>query len=297
MRQDAKVFKLNVKQLHRRNACLKSSVVAPDGPVVSLTTFGGRLHTVYLSIESIAAGNLLPSQLILWLQDRNTYNNRPDSIRRLEDRGLDVRLTDNYGPHSKYYPYLLSKNEFSGPLVTADDDVLYSSWWLAGLSHAHDLNSHVVSCYRAYTMQFAREAIAPYAAWLPCTTTEPDVRNFATGGSGCIYPAKLLTELKAADQEFMQLCPKADDVWLHANALRAGFKVQQISNRPLNFSTIPGTQTGALFTVNASQGGNDEQIRATYTAHDLDVLMSQGNRRGYEAKQNSSRISMTTEEQ
>ena len=39
------------------------------GPVVSLTTYGRRVHVVFLAIESIARGHTNPSRLILWLDD------------------------------------------------------------------------------------------------------------------------------------------------------------------------------------------------------------------------------------
>jgi len=275
MRLDMKLVKLNLSRLNRRNKQSKDPVVAPGGPVVSLTTYGDRLQTVYLAIESIGAGSLLPSRLILWLQDIDAYNHRPSSLMRLEDRGLEVRYTDNYGPHSKYYPYLMSADEFQQPLATADDDTLYSWWWLAGLASAHRRRPGVIHCYRAHVMQFANGAIKPYLNWETCKTTEPSARSFATGSSGCIYPTAFLTPLKRAGLGFLDVCPKADDVWLHVNALRAGVKVAQITNRSLDFTVIPGTQINSLFQANWSiDGGNNVQIRNTYTADDLDLLMS-----------------------
>ena len=273
-RQDIKLAQLNIKRLRRRNRVSNAPVVAPGGPVVSLTTFGARLEIVYLTIESIGQGSLLPSRLILWLQDAATYSGRPESLKRLERRGLEVRLTENYGPHSKYYPYLQSTDTFALPLVTADDDVLYSWWWLAGLVEAEKSNPDIVNCYRAHVLQIQSGKIAPYQTWKPCLTTEPDSRNFATGGSGVIYPAKFLETLKAAGSSFIDLCPRADDVWLHVNELRAGLKIKQICNRPLNFPNIPGTQASALFTVNANRGGNDGQIDRTYTSADIQHLLS-----------------------
>ena len=37
--------------------------------IVTLTTFGQRLNDVYLAIESIMQGSLLPNRIILWLAD------------------------------------------------------------------------------------------------------------------------------------------------------------------------------------------------------------------------------------
>jgi hypothetical protein len=273
LRQDAKFTRLNVQRLRIQNLRSSSSVVASKGPVVSLTSYGKRVNTVYLAIESIAAGSILPSRIILWLDDVETLNNRPSSLKRLEKRGLEVRLCGKFGPHTKYYPYLLSEDNFDAPLVIADDDVLYSRWWLAGLQRADVQNPRVVSCYRAYIVRLAHGAVQPYHMWGPCQSTEPSFYHFATGVSGCIYPSELLPKLKLAGSEFLQFCPKGDDIWLHASALRAGFKIRQIRQRHLDFPLVPGTQSDGLSRQNVGLGYNDEQIRRTYTAEDIAILM------------------------
>jgi hypothetical protein len=279
-RQDLKLANFSIRRLLRRNQQSRKPLIAPGGPVVSLTSFGERLQTVYLTIESIGVGSLLPSRLILWIQDEESFRCRPDSLRRLEARGLEVRLTDEYGPHSKYFPYIMSADTFGCPLATADDDMLYSMWWLYGLAMAHKENPKLVNCYRAHFMHFFNGRIKPYLNWETRKSTEPSARCFATGGSGCIYPAEFLAKLKQAGDEFLQLCPWADDVWLHVNALRAGFKIRQISYRPLDFPIIPGTQKTALINTNWHASGNDEQISRTYTIEDIELLMSEGTTTG-----------------
>lgn len=276
-RQDMKLAKLGLKALHRENSNSKSLVVAPGGPVVSMTTHGGRINTVYLALESIAAGTVLPSRLILWLDDAKAFGKRPESLQRLEERGLEIRLTENYGPHTKYYPYLLTENSFRSPLVIADDDVIYNRWWLAGLVSAHNQNSSVVNCFRAHYVELAGETIRPYLDWTHCKSLAPSYRNFATGVSGCIYPTRFLEMLKRAGTEFQQVCPKADDIWLHVNALRSGFKIRQILHRQLNFPFVPGTQDSGLFLTNARLAGNDAQIKSTYNAKDMKLLISAEN--------------------
>jgi hypothetical protein len=65
LRSEAKVTKFQLAHLRSRNELSKQSVIAPGGPVVSVTTYGERLSTVHLVLESIAAGSVLPSRLIL----------------------------------------------------------------------------------------------------------------------------------------------------------------------------------------------------------------------------------------
>jgi hypothetical protein len=259
---------LKVRQLKAINERSASRVICPGGPVVSLTSYGKRIDTAYLAIESIAGGSLLPSELILWLDDQARFESLPIELERLEQRGLTVRRCKNYGPHKKYYPYVDSQKNFAVPLVTADDDVLYPADWLCTLTAAFERNPRVVSGYRARVMSFQGDRIAPYVQWTLCGTTTPSWRHVLNGVSGAIYPPQLLAALKNAGSEFEKCCPKADDVWLHANALRAGFRVQQVGKRATHFPFIPGSQEIALYFDNATTG-NDIQIAKTYTERDL----------------------------
>jgi len=258
------------QRLHLQNARSTAPVVAYGGPVVSITSYGTRLNSVYLVLESIASGSVLPSQLILWVNDLQVFRAPAPPLQRLARRGLEIRLTEDYGPHKKYYPYVASAASFDHPLVTADDDVFYSRWWLAGLVNAHNQDPRVVSCYRAYVISRADNILQPYPAWRPCESTVPSLSHFPLGTSGCIYPEPFLRILKHAGDGFRQSCPRGDDIWLHAHALRAGFKVRQIRERPVTFPSVPGTQCNGLSRVKAER--IDEQIRKTYTARDIALL-------------------------
>ena len=97
------------------NRFSRSPVIQAGGPVVSLTTFGRRSAMVHFAIESIARGSILPSRLILWIDDDALFDNLPAKIKRLQKRGLEVKFCKNYGPHTKYYPYLESQQAFSVP--------------------------------------------------------------------------------------------------------------------------------------------------------------------------------------
>lgn len=272
LRHETKYLKIQVGRLKIRNRYSQAAVTRPGGPVVSLTTYGARLKSVHLVIESIAAGSLLPSRIILWLDNLADFERQSPGLKRLVKRGLEIRLSDNYGPHTKYYPYLLTENEFNVPLVTADDDILYSRWWLKGLAQANRENPEAVNCYRAHVIKISDGMIAPYRSWEGCRCSKASFSHFATGVSGCIYPPRFLEHLKTAGNGFLRLCPKADDVWLHVNAVRAGFPVRQIWNIPLRFPFAPDTQASGLYHDNVLLLKNDEHIRSTYEADDIALL-------------------------
>ncbi len=259
------------------NAANRSSshpVTAPGGPEVSITTYGKRVHSVHLTLESIARGQMLPSRLILWLDDPGLLANLPEPLLRLKRRGLEIELTDNYGPHTKYYPYVATRDTFPVPMVTGDDDQLYRNDWLALLVDAHRKFPDCVNAYLAKRARIQNGTLDLYANWVKCSSTEARFSQIALGVSGVIYPPALLAALKAAGTEFLGCCPKADDLWLHVQAVRAGFKIRQISAVPKEFLQIPGSQRQALWMQNCEGAGNDVQIQATYRRSEI-VLFEQ----------------------
>jgi hypothetical protein len=261
-----------VRQLTQSNLRGRLPVVREGGPVVSLTSYGKRVETVHLTIESIASGRLLPSRLILWLDDADIIQNSSEPLIRLKERGLEVCFARDYGPHKKYYPYIESVDKFDQPLVTADDDVLYPSYWLERLVRAYEDRPDLINCYRARVVGLKAVGLRPYNDWPMCDSTEPTILNFATGVSGVLYPPEFLAVLKESGSGFESCCPRADDIWLHVRALRSGYKVRQVVRRKdLHFPSIPGTQDTALCHSNR-QLGNDHQAAMTYSQGDLDTL-------------------------
>jgi hypothetical protein len=250
----------------------RSAITHPGGPVVSLTSHGSRVKRAHLAIESIGRGKMLPSRIILWIEDESLIDNLPAGLRRLQKRGLEVLLCKDYGPHKKYYPYLQSLAVVETPLVTADDDLLYPSYWLKRLVEAYRQYPGVVNCYRARVIVLNQEGLAKYQSWKLSRSTMPSYHNFAGSGAGSIYPIPLQNALKNGSAGFMNCCPRADDIWIHAQALRAGYKVRQIHKNEFRLRVIPGTQRVALHRHNQAHGENDPQIAATYRSSDIERL-------------------------
>jgi hypothetical protein len=265
--------RLNLLRIANRFS--NSKITSPEGPIVSITSYGLRAQTAHLAIESIGRGQLRPSRLILWLDEESLLKDLPFGIRRLQKRGLEVIRCKNYGPHKKYYPYVESQAAFDLPLVTADDDVLYASNWLNGLVHAYHQSPNVVNCYRSRVVRVEGNTFDKYENWKLVGTTTASFRHMATGVGGVIYPPALLYALKAAGDAFNQCCPRGDDIWLHVQALRNGYKVRQVCKSSFRLLEIPGAQSIALRVQNMSGGENDRQIAATYTHEDIQILLSE----------------------
>lgn len=257
-----------MSELWRANLASQLPAVAPGGPVVSLTSFGVRARTVAFTVESIARGELLPSRLLLWLDEPGLLALPPPMLRRLQRRGVEVLPTQNFGPHKKYYPFVESKASFDGPLVTADDDVLYSADWLSGLAQRYAADRESVHCYRARVVGLDAGRFLPYASWRECSSNVPSHRHFSIGMAGVLLPPPLLQELRRAGTAFVASCPRTDDIWLNLHAQRCGARVRQVHATPSYFMLLPGTQKVGLLHGNVD-GGNDSALAAVYNPTDL----------------------------
>lgn len=224
---------------------------------VSLTTFGRRTRRVWRTVETIGRGVERPRRLVLWLDDAAVVNNPPRSLRRLMRRGLELRTCVDYGPHKKYFPHVM-QHSLDRPLVTADDDVLYPRGWLESLHSAH--RPEEVTAYRARTMNSG-----PYSSWPLCTTNEPSKDLVPTGVSGVIYPPKVLLALRERGDEFMQICPRADDLWLHFAAVASGVLSRQVSETASAWWPVRPKERG-LWHENLANGGNDYVVETVAQA-------------------------------
>lgn len=263
---------LESARLSTRNLFSRERVVSPEGPVVSLTTHGPRLQKVFIAIEAIGRGLSKPSRLLLWLDEELRGKPLPDTLRRLQSRGLDVRYCRNLGPHKKYYPFVESESDFVVPLVTADDDVIYPEYWLDELMAAFRARPECINCFRAQRIGVTPEGLLPYSSWQANRGDTPSHLAFSTGVSGVVFPPRFVATLKRRRTEFESCCPRADDIWLNVMALRSGYKVRQVREAPIHFVAIMGTQRSSLNRSNVKEGGNDKQLAATYGPDDLALL-------------------------
>lgn len=251
--------------------------VIGDAPVVvAVTSHGSRLRSVWHTIESIAAGVERPRRLVLWVDDADERDRalRSRPLRRLLDRGLEIRVGEPCGPHGKWWPHVRSSATHALPLVTADDDVRYDREWLRSLVQAHAARPDVVHCHRAHRMRLADGGaeLAPYMSWSPCLDTEPSSSAFITGVSGVLHPPAFLEALHRDGDAFMATTPRQDDVWLTARAIAHGYPIAQVAASPRSYPELAGGQRIALSKSNGTGGGTDRQLAATFTPDVLRVI-------------------------
>jgi hypothetical protein len=253
--------------LELRNLLSRRTLTSSSGDaVVTMTTHGERVERVYLALESIGRGKELPGRIILWLDDAEAFETLPRALRRLQRRGLEVRLSDRYRVHTKYYPYVVGFADAEAPLVTADDDILYPDDWLSRLMSAHRSHPDDIIAFRAHRMSVEGGRITPYATWPPASGFEAHSDFFGTSVSGQVFPAALLRLLRERGEAFQTVSPDNDDIWIHSVAVDAGFRLRLADGESRLFPFVPGTQQAGLYLVNYWDGGNDRQIAAAYSA-------------------------------
>lgn len=239
----------------------RSSPREPD-IVVSLTSFPGRIDTLWMSLESIYRQKVAPERVVLVLSaDEFPGGQIPPSVSGFASRGLEIIFHEgNIRSFKKLIPLL---DTYSGKvIVTADDDVIYPRSWLQQLVKAHNDRPDYVLGHRGASINTTDTAVAPYTNWARATRETPSSLIFLTGMGGILYPPGALPAIAGDASLAMELCPTADDIWFKAMTLLNEAPVAKISKNPGNFPVVRSAQKLALHHENVQAGQNDSQFRA-----------------------------------
>ncbi len=247
--------------MHARNLFYRRRFpFAASGVTVSLTSYGARLRTAHLAVESILRGRVKPSRVILWIAEEERVARLPGGLRRLAARGVEIRYVQDDGPHKKYWPIISELDELPLAVVVADDDVIYPRYWLAELTEEHDRTGREVIAHRAALVDIDESGnIKPYVEWQHALKGECGPRVLPTGMGGVLYGRLALEAVAARGTGFRIVAPRADDLWLHACVVSAGFQPVQLKRTDRrNFADVRGSGAATLTSQNVGGGGNDE---------------------------------------
>ena len=226
--------------------------------IVSLTSFPGRIDTLWITIESILRQTVKPDKILLWLADSqfDGLESLPESLLSLQQRGLTIRFCDDLRSHKKYF---YTMQEYPNDLVVLlDDDILYPFDTIEKLMMLHRK-------YPADICTITAQVIVP--GKLPSQWRNPMLAEKLEhsdklqifSGSGSLYPPQAVHK-DAFDKKKMQaVCPYADDLWLTYMAQRNTTKITALYPWKAFPITIYGTSQESLWKINAAQGQNDIQ--------------------------------------
>jgi len=202
-----------------------------------------------------------PDRIVLWIGW--------DDMQRLKHvcpqsslAGVEVEGCQDFGSFNKLVHTLQKFPDAF--VVSADDDLYYSSTWLETLVSGYDTENPSIVCSRAHRIRFDAEGgLRPYRQWewdvqdeasrMPCADILP------TGMAGTLYPPQCLHPDVARSDLFLVLCPTGDDLWFYWMAYRQRTLVRKVG-LVFPHQYLPRSQDASLWATNIID--NDVQLRA-----------------------------------
>jgi hypothetical protein len=237
--------------------CLKDTPRYAD-VVVSLTSIPSRLGIVHLTIRSLFMQTHLPRKIILWLHE-DLKNQIPRALSSLENEVFEIRYNKLSCSHRK----LVSSLEYfpEDCIVTCDDDSMYESDWLETLYASHVLHPADVIGGKCRRISYGEGGeLMPYKKWHYSHDrggSEPCL--MAVGFGGTLYPPHCMMEDVKDPKLFLELAPRADDLWFKAMALLNGVNVRTSLVPSKDPVEINRSQKDALRRLNIREDGNHRQ--------------------------------------
>ncbi|MGW9686920.1 zinc-binding alcohol dehydrogenase [Flagellimonas sp. 2504JD1-5] len=238
--------------------------------VASVASIPSRLGIVHLTIRSILNQSILPKKIILWLH-KDLKNKIPRKLSYLEGDIFGIKFSESKSSHRKLVETL--KIYPNDTIVTFDDDMMYRKNWLSNLYHIHkeNLEKIVANQTRCITRNESGDLLS-YKQWSsgksPCAT--PDT-VLPIGAGGTLYPPNSLDNQVFDEKLYMQLAPKADDLWFKAMGLLKATQSIQAPNSGKEPTPIWGSQKVSLKKTNISEDKNRTQWLALADYFNLKV--------------------------
>jgi hypothetical protein len=236
------------------------STMVSTSYAVSLTSWKPRLPDLPLVLLSLLRQSVRPAAIHVWLSEDDYALLDPNVILRFSTHGVRFEISDNLGPHTKWLPMI--ERGADNPFVICDDDILYPRKWLESLIREDRTDAYVgIRCHR---IQYdANEYPASYSEWKHDIAWDGLLSHslFVTACAGAIiHPARIADEFRDR-RLIMDLCPKADDIWLKAAHAAAGIPCFK-TRYSFPCLEIPGSFESSLLQTNVDDGGNDRQLSA-----------------------------------
>ncbi len=257
-----------------RRLSLDRLLVRPEKKIpviVSLTTIEARLSVVDLVIRSLMNQSVLPKKIILWVHE-SIKDSLPSKLSELQGELFEIRTTHLHSSHKKLIHTINTYPDTT--VITCDDDLMYRPNWLNLLYK--ESQSYVDTIIANQTRTIKKDpngAYLPYAQW-PVNQAEKydDFRVLPIGAEGVLYPPHCLDPRFDNESLFMELAPKADDLWFKSMSLLKGTTCKLAANRSKNAIPIMGSQKSSLKHINIKKDFNSAQWKQLVSYFDLDIV-------------------------
>ncbi|WP_349351778.1 MULTISPECIES: zinc-binding alcohol dehydrogenase [unclassified Flagellimonas] len=229
--------------------------------IVSLASIPSRLGIVHLTIRSILNQDVLPEKIVLWLHE-DLKDSIPKSLNVLVGDLFSIKYADYFSSHRKLVePLKLYPNKI---IITCDDDMMYRKNWLSKLYQAHENHpDHIVANQTRCITYGSDGELLSYKAWKPNESgCQNPLLTLPIGAGGTLYPPDSMDKTVFNQELFLQLTPKADDLWFKAMGLLKGTKSIQAQNSGKEPIPIWGSQKVSLKKGNIGMDKNRTQWQA-----------------------------------
>lgn len=245
-----------------------------DDLIISLTTFPARIKTVHLTINTLLNQTVKPDRIILWCSDEqfDDIEKLPKRLLRLRKRGLEIRFcSDDLKGHKKYF-YTLK--EFpNAKIITVDDDAIYPNYLVEKLINKSKEFPNCIICNRGHEITKSDGKIQEYKDWVKEAVylQKPTYSLCPTGVGGVLYPQKCLDDEIVNVENLKKCALSADDLWLHAMAVKKGTKAVYTEQFPQWLFLVGGSQKETLAQTNVHNNHNDIVLRNILSEYEINI--------------------------
>lgn len=228
--------------------------------IVSLTTIEPRLHIVDLVIRSLLAQSVVPKKILLWVHE-SLIPKLPSKLTVLQNEVFEIRATHLHSSHKKLVHTL--KTFPADKVITCDDDLMYRPQWLSLLCEEADRHPGAIIANQTRTIRTDDHGkFLPYEQWPVDLEENPNPSlTLPIGAEGVLYPPGSLDSRFDQEELFLDLSPKADDLWFKAMSLLTGTECRRAGNSGKKAIPIMGSQKFSLKHVNIKKDLNSVQWR------------------------------------
>lgn len=226
--------------------------------IVSLASIPSRLSIVHLTILSILNQSVTPEKIILWLHE-DLKSQIPLKLSKLVGPIFSIKFSTYKSSHRKLVETL--KLFPDTIVVTCDDDMMYRESWLSKLYESHKKSPKKIIANQTRCISYSStKELLPYRNWSSGATSCPNKNAILPiGASGTLYPINSLDKQVYDMKLFLELAPKADDLWFKAMALLKGTQSIQAENSVKEPIPIWGSQKISLKKTNIAEDKNRTQ--------------------------------------
>lgn len=194
----------------------------------TLTSFPDRIDSVQYTIKSLFSQSMKPDRIVLWLADSEFKDFVfPDSIKQLQERGLEIRYCENFFGHKRYYK-LIEEQRDDELIVMFDDDIIFPYYMLERLYDKWTKFPDCIICDRGQVLTFENNDILNPGRWSSISKvglTKPSYRLLASPGGGCLIPPHALYKDVNNTDIITKYALKTGDIWLMFMAVQNNTKI------------------------------------------------------------------------